>query len=295
MRGAATALLGAALPSEEALARLAPLAGDPAVCVRRAALEALGGIGTRAAVERLIARLGEEPEERLRLRALELLHALSGLKHRRDPRPWTDWLSTLPADWKAAPARPAPEEESAAEQTSATLAGLPIVSKRVTILIDLSGSIWNRRADGRTRKQIVDEKLREALEGMPADTRFNLIPYTGKPHPWKEALVPATPARVREAASWFEACKESGSGNFWDAVLLALEDPAVDTLIVLFDGEPTGGTRHRLELIVPLFLERNFARRVALDLVLVDASRRLQRTWGELAQGTGGRLVSFSF
>jgi hypothetical protein len=69
----------------------------------------------------------------------------------------------------------------------------------------------------------------------------------------------------------------------------------VDTLVVLFDGAPTGGTRHRLELIVPLFLERNFARRVTLDLVLVDASRKLQRLWGELAAGTGGRVVSVSF
>jgi hypothetical protein len=127
---------------------------------------------------------------------------------------------------------------------------------------------------------------------LPADARFTLIPYTGKPHPWKTELVPATRARVREAARWFEDCKEYGSGNFWDAAVLALEDPEVDTLIVIFDGAPTGGTRHRLELIGPLFLERNFARRVALDLVLVDAEKKCQRLWGELAARTGGRMVA---
>ncbi len=295
LRGAAAALLSEGLPPEQALAQLAPLAADSAVSVRRVALEALAALGTRAAAERLVVRLGEEGEERLLLRTVELLQGLSGLKHRRDPRPWNDWLRTLPPDWKAGPARAAPAEADPAARTAVGLAGLPIVSKRVTILIDLSGSIWNLRPDGRTRKQIVDEKLREALEALPEDTRFNLIPYTGEPHPWKEELVQASPARVREAASWFEACKHNGSGNLWDALLLALEDPEVDTLIVLFDGAPTGGTRHRLELFVPLFLERNFARRVALDFVLVDASKKLRRAWGDLAAATGGRLLAVTF
>ena len=295
VRAAAAALAWGRLPVAEAEARLVTLSADPVTSVRRAALEALGTCGARAGVAQLVARLSAESEERLVLRGIELLQGLSGLKHRRDPRPWNDWLRTLPADWKPGRARPAAEGEPLASRTVASLAGLPIVSRRVTFLIDLSGSIWNVRPDGKTRKDLVDERLRAALEGLSGDTRFNLIPYTGEPHPWKKELVPATPARVREAASWFEACKESGSGNLWDAALLALADPEVDTLIVLFDGAPTGGTRHRLELLVPLLLERNFARRAAFDFVLVDGSRKLERAWGELASGTGGRLVAVTF
>jgi hypothetical protein len=77
--------------------------------------------------------------------------------------------------------------------------------------------------------------------------------------------------------------------------MLALQDPEVDTLLVLFDGAPTGGHRHRLELITPLFLEQNLGRGATLDFVLVDASKKLQRMWGELAEATGGRTVSVSF
>jgi HEAT repeat protein len=294
LRGGAAVLAPRVLPAAEALATLASLAADDEPSVRRAAIEALAELGTREALARLVERLGTESEERAVLRLVEHLQRLSGLKHRRDPRPWNDWLRALPSDWKGVPSR-APEPLDPASQTRTQLAGLPIVSRRVTILIDLSGSIWNVRPDGRTRKEIVDEKLREALEALTPDTRFNLIPYTGTPIPWKPGLTSATPAKVREAAGWFEALRENGSGNFWDAAMLALADPEVDTLIVLFDGAPTGGTRHRLELIAPLFLERNLARRVALDLVLVDASKKLQRLWGELAQGTGGRMVAVSF
>lgn len=292
LRGAGAAWVGRVLDPGEALARLGALAADQESSVRRVAVEALAELGTRGAFERLVARLETEPEERLLGRLVEHLRSVSGLKHKRDPRPWNDWLRGLPTDWKGMARRPEPEDPATA--TSAALAGLPILSKRVTILIDLSGSIWNVRPDGRTRKQAVDAKLRETLEALPSDTRFNLIPYTSAPIPWKPRLVPASPARVREAAAWFEARHENGSGNFWDAALLALEDPEVDTLVVLFDGAPTGGTRHRLELIVPLFLERNQARRVAVDLILVDASRKLQRLWGGLADGTGGRLLSVS-
>jgi len=294
LRGAATRLLEPSFSADEALQRLRPAVLDESFTVRRLALESLAGLGTKGAVMVLVERLGRESEERLLVRSVELLQALSGKKHRRDLRPWNDWLATLPSDWRAPP-RLAGTSVDGAERSSAAFAGLPITSKRIAILIDLSGSIWNLRPDGKTKKEVVDAKLREALESLPEDTRFNLIPYTGKPLPWKERSVAATPATVRTAASWFEARNENGSGNFWDAAMLALEDPEVDTLLVLFDGAPTGGHRHRLELITPLFLERNLGRGVTLDCVLVDASKKLQRLWGELSAATGGRTVSVSF
>lgn len=296
VRGAAAALLPRVAAGTEVLVRLGALAADSAPAVRRVAAEGLAGLGSRAAAQVLVERLEQESEERLVWRLVELLQRLSGLKHRRDPRPWLAWAQRLPSDWSGAASAPPPAPTADGEvRTVTTFAGLAVLSKRVTFLIDLSGSMWNVRPDGKTKKQIVDQKLREALLALPSDTRFNLIPYTGKPIPWKEKLTEATPARVREAAAWFEARKENGSGNFWDAAQLALADPDVDTLVVLFDGAPTGGVRHRLELIVPLLLEQDFARRVAFDLVLVDASYRLQRLWGELAEGTGGHAVAVSF
>jgi HEAT repeat protein len=295
VRGAAAALLAEVLRPAEAFERLSPLAADEVPSVRLVACESLATLRSRAAAARLVDRLNVEKEERLVLRLVELLQGLSGLKHRRYPRPWNAWLQKLPADWSGESAPPEPAHEDGEERTQAALAGLPIRSERVAILIDLSGSIWNVRPDGKTRKQVVDGRLREALQALPEDAHFNLIPYTGKPHPWKDKLVEASPARVREATRWFEDCKEYGSGNFWDAAMLALEDPEVDTLIVIFDGAPTGGTRHRLELIAPLFLERNFARRVVLDLVLVDAEKHAERVWSELAARTGGSVVSVSF
>jgi len=59
--------------------------------------------------------------------------------------------------------------------------------------------------------------------------------------------VPASKRNVRAALKFFEDCHERGRGNFYDAALLALSDPEVDTLVVLTDGEPTGGTHNAVE------------------------------------------------
>jgi hypothetical protein len=292
VRIAATALAGEVLGAARAASLVAARAADPDPAVRAQALDSLVRLGTRDAARALVGRLEAEQGERLAWRALAGLQSLSGLRHRRDPRPWRDWAEALPADWTAASAASVADAEEAGDERSAAFAGLPILSRRVAFLIDLSGSIWKERADGKTRKQRVDQELRAALEALPEDTRFNVIPYTGDPHPWAEGLVPATPANVRKAIRDFERENAQGTGNFWDAALLALADPEVDTLVVLTDGAPTGGRRFHLDLLVPLFLELDATRKVAVDSILVGASRRLREAWAELAAGTGGRSIA---
>ena len=166
------------------------------------------------------------------------------------------------------------------------------MSKRLAFLIDLSGSIWIEREGRGTRKQVVDVELARALEGLPADAAFNLIPFTGEPLPWSDRLVPATRSNVRRAVRWFEECRESGTGNVWDALMLALADPELDTAVVLTDGAPTGGRRFHLDLLPALFAERNATRKVTVDVLLVGAARKLQERWDALARASGGRMLA---
>jgi HEAT repeat protein len=281
------------LPAVEgpgAVGKLVRFAVDPSPSVRTQAVDSLVEVGTREAAQALAAWLADEQQARIAWRIVEHLQRLSGLKHRDDPRPWTDWAERLPEDWKPAGA----ERAEGNGDRSVAFAGLPILTTRVTFLIDLSGSIWTERADGTTRKQKVDEQLRRVLEALPETTEFNVIPYTEHPIPWQDELVRATPSNVRKAVAWFEGRKDSGTGNFWDAAMLALEDPRCDSLVVLTDGAPTGGRRYHLGLMVPLFEELAATRRVAVDSILVDASRNLQRYWADLAKRTGGHSIAIS-
>jgi len=170
-------------------------------------------------------------------------------------------------------------------------AGLPILSDRLCFLIDFSGSLWYEREGRPPRKLKVDELLREALPRLSAETELNLIPYTGEPHPWKSALVPAKKRNIEEALEDFEKTTVRGQGNVFDAVLLALQDPKTDRLIVFTDGAPTGGDHWKLELIVPLLVQATRFRGVAIDSIVVDAPPRLRKHWARLAELTRGRTI----
>jgi HEAT repeat protein len=265
------------------------LAGDADARVRLQALEHVERLGRLDGLRVLVGRIEEEQRLRLRWRALAALQRLTGMKYRFDPRPWRLWVQGQSEGWRPQRARPA--VASPGDTKAAGLAELRVQSDRVCFLFDFSGSMWTRLDDGRTPKQVVDAELRVALERLPQDTEFNVVPYTYDPHPWQDSVRPAEKKNVRAALDYFERCREVGKGNFWDAALVALADPRVDTVLVLTDGVPTGGTHCDMELIVPLFAHANRYRKVTVDALLVDAPRGALRRWGQLCERSGGRAA----
>lgn len=268
---------------------------DESPAVRRAAIDALVRGGDRTAARALVERLESEPRLRLRERLVAALQGLSGLRYRDDPRPWRRWSDALAEDWRAGTTAPDPVAPAAAGATRTSLASLPLRSDRIAVLVDFSGSLWAEREDGRTRKELLDVEIGRLLERLPETAEFNVIPYATEPDPWRDALVPATRRNVREAARDFERCRLNGKGNVWDAALVALADPRVDTLLVVTDGAPTGGHRWNLALLTDLLVRERRWSGVVVDSVLIDASARLQRRWRELAARTGGTSVAVSF
>lgn len=295
-RRCAAGLVLARLRTPEALGAALSLAEDGDARVRMRGVECLDALGTKASLLALIGRLGEETRLRVRWRAVDLLQRSSGLKHRLDPRPWKLWAEELPEGGVVrrglAPGAGDGARGGEGQVTRASgFAGLQIVSDRVTFLFDFSGSMWTPMADGRIPKDVVDGKLRLALEALPESTEFNLIPFTNEPLPWAGELRPAKRGEVQRALEYFSSCRARGRGNFYDAALLALADPEVDTLVVLTDGVPTGGTHCDMDLITPLLVERTRFRPLVIDSILVDAPPGTARRWRELAELTGGRSI----
>jgi HEAT repeat protein len=262
---------------------------DPELRVRAAAIENLEHLQSRPAALALVEQLQREVRARLRWQILGWLRAQSGLDLGFEPEAWREWAGKLEGRVHTGEgqARGGPLGD-----THVGFAGLNVLSDRVAFLIDLSGSLWESKVGERTRKDIVDEQLRKALQALPAETRFNVIPYTGAPDPWEKQLVPATKANVARAIEHFERSHQTGRGNFFDAARLALLDPEVDTLCVLTDGVPTGGHRWNMTLMNELLVEHDRFRRVAYDSVLVDAPKRRQRDFTALAERTGGRSIA---
>lgn len=238
----------------------------------------------------LVAMFESEKNKRLAWSIDGDLERVSGLQGGGKASFWRDWVDHLGPEWKPVSGDGKKTRSPAGDTAVAKLVGMPIVSSQLAILVDFSGSTWEKREDGKTRKDQLDIELKKTLESLPSDTLFNVIPYTAVPIPWEKQLVPATPANVQRALKFFVGCKASGKGNFWDATQLALEDPNVDTILVLTDGAPTGGHRWNIDLMRERYVERDRCRHVALDALIVDAKKGLEERWRKFCEATGGRM-----
>jgi hypothetical protein len=259
--------------------------------VREQVVDILAAKPDAEGLKTLVDMLEREKNSRLRDHMDAELERLSGISGGGKPAFWREWVDHLGPDWKPA-THDAKPREAKGDTYVAALAGMPIVSDRIAILVDFSGSTWQKRPDGKTRKDQLDVELEKTLKALPPDTMFNVIPYTDVPIPWEKTLQPATGANVAKALKFFTGCKASGKGNFWDAAQLALESPDVDTILVLTDGAPTGGHRWNVDLMHELYVERNRFRHVALDAVIVDAKKGMQERWRKFCEATGGRMLA---
>ncbi len=263
---------------------------DEVPFVRLAALDAIASGENKRALELLVERMVDEPRYRLKVACVEHLQQLTGRKTKLNATAWKGWVQSQAQDWTA-PARSKTPAEIGGTGT-VSFAGLPILSDRVCFLIDFSGSLWYETEGRPPRKGKVDELVRAALPRLPAGTQFNIMPYTGEPHPWREQLVEASPRNVNQAVLDFEANRVRGSGNVFDAVLLALQDPSTDRLVILTDGAPTGGAHWRMELMVPLLDQATRFNGVAIDSLVIDARPGLRKLWFELSERTAGRALA---
>lgn len=280
-----TRLLGAALDH-----------GDWGVRLR--AIELAREETSPVVLDLLVARLREEPRAALRAAVVVTLRRLTGLRYRDQPDAWEAALRTLAPGGalpRLASTSSSGDRDTAARGTVAALGRLDPMSDRLAILIDFSGSLWFKNAEGHSKKDRLDPQVTRLLSGFDPEVRFMLVPYTHEPHPFERELVGASRRNIRRAQRFFEAARMNGSGDLYGALSLALDTPEVDRVMLLTDGAPSGGERWNIELMVPHLQERLRFRPALLDFILVDSPRKLERGWGQLAESTGGRLIRLSW
>lgn len=255
------------------------------------ALRLLGARGDRDSALALCAALpGEASETGMRpalaWAIVASLRDASGLSHGLVRERWIRWAEGLGADWKrgSAPAKGKAMEGGAG---STTFYGLRLVSDRLVFLVDMSGSMWIEKG-GVTRKAQAEVELAKALGGLTESTRFNLVPYANAPGPWEDGLVPATTRNVESAIDWFQRNTLRGQGDVWTPLMQALQDPEIDTVVILSDGAPSGGQRWNIELMRPLLQSENRFRGVVIHAVMFDAGKFRRQRWAEMVEDWGG-------
>lgn len=247
----------------------------------------------RSVLVAMAERLELEPRPCIKDAVARGLAEATGLKHGMHVPSWRRAVEELPGSWR--PVEEAPSTERAADpvgQSVAALGRMDPRSDRLAILVDFSGSLWNQRDDGTRRKDALDPQVEALLGALDGEARFLLVPYTADNHPFEEEPVEATTRNVGRAQEFFRRATMRGKGDVWGAFELALSLDEIDRIVVVTDGAPTGGRHWNIGLIGDLLVERTRFRPVTVDMVLLDASRGLQRRWAAVVDRLGGRLMA---
>lgn len=270
---------------------------------RRIAIQGLAAIGTKEVVSILIARL-EHEDGRLLRELVDTLFGLTGKPFPANHRSWASWWQregetfAMPSPEELERLREAADERAEKLSTKAQFLGVRIVSHRVVFVVDVSGSMaaplrsrfLGDRA-GEARMEVAKRELKAAIDSLEPATRFNLIAFSGGVDRWRDEGVGSTDEGSRsDAKDWADGLAPLGGTNLHGALEMAFDDPDVDTIFVLSDGEPSVG-----ELIDPFAIRRaverwNRHRGVIVHTVAIGTSLDVL-AW--LAEDSGGTYQEF--
>ena len=239
--------------------------------VRAVAVEALAKLHPKEAFEPLLVAMKEAGERtRLSLAINKVLFRMTGAELPDDPDQWRSWDAGH-AGWQV-PAEP-PLLVDDGGRKYATFFGIPLESKRLAFVLDHSGSMLIPDTSGekiRTRWETLVDQLDHAITALPAKgVEFNLFFFSNSADSFKPKSVEATPAERDAAKKFIASIEPKGETNVWAGLVLALDEPDVDTIVLLTDGEPSTGEFTTAKDILREVSLRNRFRRIVISTVSI--------------------------
>jgi HEAT repeat protein len=225
---------------------------SPAWSTRLAAAQGVEVLRLPEGVGWIVAQLQQETG-RMARELTDILFRMTGQPYGKNAGAWKNWhaqLSGPPELISQAELDKLIEEQkerSLDETTGTRFFGLRIESHRVCFVIDTSGSMEEKTRGpytgmtGPTRMEAAKTELKKALDGLDPNALFNIVTFSDKPRPWQKVLQRATPEVIEQAKEHVTKLVPSGGTNLFGGIQTALQDPDVDTIIFLGDGEPSVG------------------------------------------------------
>ena len=189
--------------------------------------------------------------------------------------------------------------EESRNNTTGTYYGLRVISKFVTFIVDISGSMEepyevdsvklpggrkgkrggtgvseeDESSEGGKKKEVLPKievarrELVRVLDGIPEGTQFNIIPFESSFTPWRPALVQMDEDVRLQSIEFVKQLNPRGMTNVFDTLASALEDPEVNTIYFLSDGAPTMGKITEPQGILDRIRELNAERKVKIHTI----------------------------
>ena len=288
---------------EGARLRLRDALSDKVWQVRWHAIRAMGQNPSAQSVTALIGRLPKE-DGRLKFEILKYLHRLTGEDLGLDPKVWKKWWAGVqdsydPASVKLAALALGPDaDQTVSASDSPQYFSLKVSSKNAIFVIDVSGSMIglitvpqkgeSTGSDQEKKIVVAKRELIAVLRKFDKRARFNIIWFsTSYKSLWK-GMKNASKGNVGKACKAVRGLSAAGATNIFDSLALALQDPRVDTIYLLSDGEPNQGAFTNPDDIIREINNLNYTRKVAIHTIYLGGDSWFMK---ELAEQNHGQYV----
>ena len=165
---------------------------------------------------------------------------------------------------------------------------IPLVSARIAFVVDHSGSMGAKVGTDRksTRLDVAKEQLTKVVTSLPKTHKVNLILFESNiTSVWKEVKKLSSGNR-RELIEDIEAVKHTGGTNLYDGLEFAFDDPEIDTIYLLTDGQPSGGRFTDVADIVEQVRLMNRSRQIVIHCISIGQRSTLLQDLAALTGGT---------
>ena len=257
--------------------------------VRSEAYDALTYVREKETVDFLLRRLESEKGRSL-YDLVDALVDLTGFDYGRNAKNWSSWWKRVRGEYPLPP-KPKVKKRSAPPAGYASYYGIAVRSNRVAFVIDISGSM-SSRGTGVSKIQKAKDNLKGVLEQFTADTRFGIIAFESRVTAFQSELLRANRNGKKEANDWVDALKATSGTNVYDALIMALDLPSVDTVFLLSDGAPSAGAITDQDEIIRVITSKNRFRRIRINTIGISVAGGTAKFMKELAERNFGEFVS---
>lgn len=215
----------------------------------------------------LIARYGKE-EGRL---ASELEHALFVHTATRcfTRKEWEAWWQRSQTGFVLPHADTVKSGGTSSGGKTVAYHDIPIVSSRIAFLVDRSGSMVEKIGTDKkfTRLDAAKEQLIKVVEALPPTHHVNLITYETAVAPLWTEIRKLSEDNRQDLLRLARLLPLGGGTNIFDALEKAFEDPKVDTIYLLTDGQPSAGRVRTTEGILEEVRRWNRTRQIVIHCI----------------------------
>ncbi|MEC7726958.1 MAG: VWA domain-containing protein, partial [Planctomycetota bacterium] len=209
--------------------------------VRAAAIELARAAPSKTLIPPLIDRLKRE-KGRLQADSLAALRAITGASF-ATARDWQAWWKGAQDTFEIPRAPRSRRDGRTASSTSASYWEMPVVSERVTFVVDTSGSMLKPFSTGDTsRLEEAQAQLSKVFDALPKGAKVNVISFAADAARMFDDLSTLSARRRKAARTFIEELESKGPTNLYAALQRAFEQEEVDTIFVLTDGRPSSGS-----------------------------------------------------